>query len=135
MLNEGIVPTAMLVANDQMALGAMRAITESAARWCGYLGSGIRRYRRQLMLYPAVNHHQTGFSPAGANQRDRLLQPLRAAVKGNQLLPVSLVKEKPPRAQYANRLSPRVGRFINAAGNDRFPDWKAGSERNAINVS
>lgn len=29
MLNEGIVPTAMLVANDQMALGAMRAITES----------------------------------------------------------------------------------------------------------
>jgi DNA-binding LacI/PurR family transcriptional regulator len=67
MLNEGIVPTAMLVANDQMALGAMRAITESAARWCGYLGSGIRRYRRQLVLYPAVNHHQTGFSPAGEN--------------------------------------------------------------------
>ncbi|UGK29768.1 substrate-binding domain-containing protein (plasmid) [Escherichia coli] len=32
MLNEGIVPTAMLVANDQMALGAMRAITESGLR-------------------------------------------------------------------------------------------------------
>jgi DNA-binding LacI/PurR family transcriptional regulator len=26
MLNEGIVPTAMLVANDQMALGAMRLL-------------------------------------------------------------------------------------------------------------
>ncbi|VFS64697.1 Lactose operon repressor [Kluyvera cryocrescens] len=77
MLNEGIVPTAMLVANDQMALGAMRAITESGvARWCGYLGSGIRRYRRQLVLYPAVNHHQTGFSPAGANQRGPLAETL-----------------------------------------------------------
>jgi DNA-binding LacI/PurR family transcriptional regulator len=32
MLNEGIVPTAMLVANDQMALGVMRAITESGLR-------------------------------------------------------------------------------------------------------
>ena len=79
MLNEGIVPTAMLVANDQMALGAMRAITESGLRVgadisvVGYDDTG-----RQLMLYPAVNHHQTGFSPAGANQRG----PLAATLSG-----------------------------------------------------
>ncbi|VEA78847.1 lac repressor [Salmonella enterica subsp. arizonae] len=32
MLNSGVIPTAMLVANDQMALGVMRAITESGLR-------------------------------------------------------------------------------------------------------
>jgi DNA-binding LacI/PurR family transcriptional regulator len=67
MLNEGIVPTAMLVANDQMALGAIALLPSPGCALVRYLGSGIRRYRRQLVLYPAVNHHQTGFSPAGEN--------------------------------------------------------------------
>jgi hypothetical protein len=94
MLNEGIVPTAMLVANDQMALGAMRAITDRAARWCGYLGSGIRRYRRQLVLYPAVNHHQTGFSPAGENQRGPLAETLSGPGGEEQSAVARLTGEK-----------------------------------------
>ncbi|AAN78939.1 LacI protein [Escherichia coli CFT073] len=69
----------------------------------------MRRYRRQLVLYPAVNHHQTGFRLLGQTSVDRLLQLSQGqAVKGNQLLPVSLVKRKttlPPNTQTA---SPRA---------------------------
>ncbi|MGS1830968.1 substrate-binding domain-containing protein [Klebsiella oxytoca] len=97
MLNEGIVPTAMLVANDQMALGAMRAITESGLRVGADISVVDTTIPRQLVLYPAVNHHQTGFSPAGQTSVDRLLKLSQGqALKSNQLLPVSLVKEKPP---------------------------------------
>ncbi len=55
MLNEGIVPTAMLRCRRirRWARCAGRYQVR-AARWCGYLGSGIRRYRGQLVLYPAV---------------------------------------------------------------------------------
>jgi DNA-binding LacI/PurR family transcriptional regulator len=65
MLNEGIVPTAMLVANDQMALGACALLPSRAARWCGYLGSGIRRYRRQLVLYPPLTTIKQDFRLLG----------------------------------------------------------------------
>ncbi len=123
MLNEGIVPTAMLVANDQMALGNARHYRVRVARWCGYLGSGIRRYRRQLVLYPAVNHHQTGFSPAGANQRGPLAETLSGPGGEEQSAVARLTGEKKnhPGAQYANHLSPHVGRFLNAAGTTSFP--------------
>ncbi len=93
------------------------------ARWCGYLGSGIRRYRRQLVLYPAVNHHQTGFSPAGANQRGPLAETLSGPGGEEQSAVARLTGEKKnhPGAQYANHLSPHVGRFLNAAGTTSFP--------------
>ena len=126
MLNEGIVPTAMLVANDQMALGAMRAITESGLRVGADISVVGYDDTRELMLYPAVNHHQTGFSPAGANQRGPLAATLSGPGGEGQSAVARLTGEKKnhPGAQYANRLSPRVGRFINAAGTTGFPTGK-----------
>ncbi|MGU0016856.1 hypothetical protein ACVXG9_24020 [Escherichia coli] len=72
-----------------MALGAMRAITESGLRVGADISVvGIRRYRRQLMLYPAVNHHQTGFRLLGQTSVDRLLQLSQGqAVKGTSCCP------------------------------------------------
>lgn len=127
MLNEGIVPTAMLVANDQMALGAMRAITESGLRVGADISVvGYDDTEDRLVLYPAVNHHQTGFSPAGANQRGPLAATLSGPGGEGQSVVARLTGEKKnhPSAQYANRLSPRVGRFINAAGTTSFPTGK-----------
>lgn len=57
------------------------------------------------------------------------------AVKGNQLLPVSLVKRKTTLAPNTQTASPRALADSLMQLHDRFPDWKAGSERNAINVS
>ena len=116
MLNEGIVPTGRNARHYRVR----------AARWCGYLGSGIRRYRRQLVLYPAVNHHQTGFSPAGANQRGPLAATLSGPGGEEQSAVARLTGEEKnhPSAQYANRFSPGVGRFFNAAGATNFPTGK-----------
>ena len=126
MLNEGIVPTAMLVANDQMALGAMRAITESGLRVGADISVVGYDDTEDSSLYPAVNHHQTGFSPAGANQRGPLAATLSGPGGEGQSAVARLTGEKKnhPSAQYANRLSPRVGRFINAAGTTSFPTGK-----------
>ena len=126
MLNEDIVPTAMLVANDQMALGAMRAITESGL----HVGADISVVgcddTEDSSLYPAVNHHQTGFSPAGANQRGPLAATLSGPGGEGQSAVARLTGEKKnhPSAQYANRFSPGVGRFFNAAGATNFPTRK-----------
>jgi hypothetical protein len=55
-------------------------------------------------------------------------------VKSNQLLPVSLVKRKTTLPPNTQTTSPRTLADLNAAGTTSF-DLKAGSERNAINVS
>ncbi|CDK78388.1 Transcriptional repressor of the lac operon [Klebsiella pneumoniae IS22] len=127
MLNEGIVPTAMLVANDQMALGAMRAITESGLRVGADISVvGYDDTEDSSCYIPPLTTIKQDFRLLGQTSVDRLLQLSQGqAVKGNQLLPVSLVKRKTTLApQYANRLSPRVGRFINAAGTTGFPTGK-----------
>ncbi|WP_458646335.1 LacI family DNA-binding transcriptional regulator [Enterobacter hormaechei] len=112
MLNEGIVPTAMLVARSRSdgAGRNARHYRVRVARWCGYLGSGIRRYRRQLVLYPAVNHHQTGFSPAGANQRGPLAETLSGPGGEEQSAVARLTgeKKKPPLAPNTQTTSPRT---------------------------
>ncbi len=94
MLNEGIVPTAMLVANDQMALGAMRAITESGLRVGADISVvGYDDTEDSSCYIPPLTTIKQDFRLLG--QVDRLLQLSQGqAVKGNQLLPVSLVKRK-----------------------------------------
>ena len=123
MLNEGIVPTAMLVANDQMALGAMRAITESGLRVGADISVvGYDDTEDSSCYIPPL----TGFSPAGANQRGPLAATLSGPGGEGQSAVARLTGEKKNHrgAQYANRLSPRVGRFINAAGTTGFPTGK-----------
>lgn len=98
MLNEGIVPTAMLVANDQMALGAMRAITESGLRVGADISVvGYDDTEDSSCYIPPLTTIKQDFRLLGQTSVDRLLQLSQGqAVKGNQLLPVSLVKRKPP---------------------------------------
>lgn len=127
MLNEGIVPTAMLVANDQMALGAMRAITESGLRVGADISVvGYDDTEDSSCYIPPLTTIKTGFSPAGANQRGPLAATLSGPGGEGQSAVARLTGEKKnhPGAQYANRLSPRVGRFINAAGTTGFPTGK-----------
>ncbi len=123
MLNEGIVPTAMLVANDQMALGAMRAITESGLRVGADISVVGYDDTEDSSCYIPPLHHQTGFSPAGANQRGPLAETLSGPGGEEQSAVARLTGEKKnhPGAQYANHLSPHVGRFLNAAGTTSFP--------------
>ena len=127
MLNEGIVPTAMLVANDQMALGAMRAITESGLRVGADISVvGYDDTEDSSCYIPPLTTIKQGFSPAGANQRGPLAATLSGPGGEGQSAVARLTgeKENHPSAQYANRLSPRVGRFINAAGTTSFPTGK-----------
>ncbi|SAQ51278.1 lac repressor [Klebsiella oxytoca] len=105
MLNEGIVPTAMLVANDQMALGAMRAITESGLR----VGADI-----SVVGYDDTEDSSCYIPPLTTIKQektsvDRLLKLSQGqAVKSNQLLPVSLVKRKTTLPPNTQTTSPRT---------------------------
>ncbi len=126
MLNEGIVPTAMLVANDQMALGAMRAITESGLRVGADISVvGYDDTEDSSCYIPPLTTIKQDFH-AGANQRGPLAATLSGPGGEGQSAVARLTGEKKnhPSAQYANRLSPRVGRFINAAGTTSFPTGK-----------
>ncbi len=105
----------------------MRAITESGLRVGADISVvGYDDTEDSSCYIPPLTTIKQDFRLLGQTSVDRLLQLSQGqAVKGNQLLPVSLVKRKTtPGAQDANRLSPRVGRFINAAGTTSFPTGK-----------
>ncbi len=124
MLNEGIVPTAMLVANDQMALGAMRAITESGLRVGADISVvGYDDTEDSSCYIPPLTTIKQDFRLLGQTSVDRLLKLSQGqAVKSNQLVArLTGEKKNHPGAQYANHLSPHVGRFLNAAGTTSFP--------------
>ncbi|MDN8946339.1 substrate-binding domain-containing protein, partial [Staphylococcus aureus] len=74
-LNEGIVPTAMLVANDQMALGAMRAITESGLRVGADISVvGYDDTEDSSCYIPPLTTIKQDFRLLGQTSVDRLLQ-------------------------------------------------------------
>ncbi|MDR9891517.1 LacI family DNA-binding transcriptional regulator [Pseudenterobacter timonensis] len=107
MLNDGTLPGAMLVANDQMALGAMRAISESGLR----VGSdisviGYDDTEDSACYIPPLTTIRQNFPLLGQTSVDRLLHLARGdAATGNQLLPVALVERKtvlPPQTQSAS---------------------------------
>ncbi len=126
MLNEGIVPTAMLVANDQMALGAMRAITESGLRVGADISVvGYDDTEDSSCYIPPLTTIKQDFRLLGQTSVDRLLQLSGPGGEGQSAVArLTGEKKNHPSAQYANRLSPRVGRFINAAGTTSFPTGK-----------
>ncbi|MGX9929612.1 substrate-binding domain-containing protein [Enterobacter hormaechei] len=100
-------PLQCCVANDQMALGAMRTMPESGLR----VGADISVVgcddTEAARVISAVNHHQTGFRLLGQTSVDRLLKLSQGkAVKSNELLPVSLVKRKTTLAPNTQTTSP-----------------------------
>ncbi len=74
MLNEGIVPTAMLVANDQMALAQCAPLPSPVARWCGYLGSGYDDTEDSSCYIPPLTTIKQDFRLLGQTSVDRLLK-------------------------------------------------------------
>lgn len=104
MLNNGNLPTAMLVANDQMALGAMRAISEFGLRVAVDISViGYDDTEDSACYIPPLTTIRQDFPLLGETSVDRLLQlPRGESTVGNQLLPVTTVKRKtvlPPNTQ------------------------------------
>lgn len=107
MLNGGHIPTAMLVANDQMALGAMRAISEFGLRVASDISViGYDDTEDSSCYIPPLTTIRQDFPLLGQSSVDWLMQvSLGALTTKNQLLPVSLVTRKtvlPPNAQGAS---------------------------------
>lgn len=91
MLNGGNLPTAMLVANDQMALGAMRAISEFGLRVAVDISViGYDDTEDSACYIPPLTTIRQDFPLLGETSVDRLLQlPRGTSSVGNQLLPVT----------------------------------------------
>lgn len=107
MLSAGIIPGAMLVANDQMALGAMRAISEFGLRVASDISVvGYDDTEDSACYIPPLTTIRQDFALLGQTSVDRLLQLSRGeSAPGNQLLPVTLVERKtvlPPEKQHAS---------------------------------
>ncbi|MEH0831931.1 LacI family DNA-binding transcriptional regulator [Pectobacterium cacticida] len=96
MLNDGNVPTAMLVANDQMALGAMRAITEFGLRVASDISViGYDDTEDSSCYIPPLTTIRQDFPLLGQTSVDRLMQLSRGEdTMRNQLLPVTLIQRK-----------------------------------------
>jgi DNA-binding LacI/PurR family transcriptional regulator len=89
MLNNGNLPTAMLVANDQMALGAMRAISEFGLQVAVDISViGYDDTEDSACYIPPLTTIRQDFPLLGETSVDRLLQlPRGESTVGNQLLP------------------------------------------------
>lgn len=106
MLNDGNIPGAILVANDQMALGAMRAITEFGLRVAADISViGYDDTEDSACFIPPLTTIKQNFPLLGQTSVDKLLQISQGeASLGNLLLPVTLVERKtvlPPNTQSA----------------------------------
>ncbi|POT58489.1 lac repressor [Citrobacter amalonaticus] len=110
MLNDGTIPTAMLVANDQMALGAMRAISEFGLRVAGDISViGYDDTEDSACYIPPLTTIRQDFPLLGETSVDRLLQLSRGeATTGNQLLPVSLIARKTVQSPDTQAASPQA---------------------------
>lgn len=107
MLNAGTLPGAMLVANDQMALGAMRAISEFGLRVAADISViGYDDTEDSACYIPPLTTIRQDFALLGQTSVDRLLRLSNGvAIDGSQLLPVTLVERKtvqPPATQTAS---------------------------------
>lgn len=104
MLHDGNIPTAILVANDQMALGAMRAISEFGLRVAFDISViGYDDTEDSACYIPPLTTIKQDFPTLGQTSVDRLLQLSRGeSPVGHQRLPVTLVNRKtvlPPNTQ------------------------------------
>ncbi|ENU6470426.1 MULTISPECIES: LacI family DNA-binding transcriptional regulator [Salmonella] len=110
MLNSGVIPTAMLVANDQMALGVMRAITESGLRVATDISLiGYDDTEDSSCYIPPLTTIRQDFAQLGRGSVDRILQiAAGGSVSQSQLLPVTLIERKTVCAPQTDRASPQA---------------------------
>lgn len=96
MLHDEIIPTAILVANDQMALGVMRAISEFGLRVASDISViGYDDTEDSSCYIPPLTTIRQDFAQLGRGSVDRLLQMSESRSEAvSQLLPVTLVQRK-----------------------------------------
>lgn len=110
MLNDGAIPTAMLVANDQMALGAIRAITESGLRVPEDISVvGYDDTEDSSCYLPPLTTIKQDFRLLGQSSVDRLMAlSARGETPENDSLPVTLVQRKTVHAPRSKRRSAQM---------------------------
>ncbi|EHM2229531.1 LacI family DNA-binding transcriptional regulator [Salmonella bongori] len=96
MLNGGTIPSAILVANDQMALGAMRAISEFGLRVAADISViGYDDTEDSACYIPPLTTLRQDFRRLGESSVDRLMQLSRGEIsEPDTLLPVTLVERQ-----------------------------------------
>lgn len=104
MLKRQILPTAILVANDQMALGAMRAITESGLRVPADISViGYDDTDDSSCFIPPLTTLKQDFIQIGQRSVDNVMKSLRdKTALESQLIPVTLVSRQtvhPPHSE------------------------------------
>ncbi|HAT8015495.1 LacI family DNA-binding transcriptional regulator [Citrobacter rodentium] len=110
MLTDGAQPGALLVANDQMALGAMRAISEFGLRpGVDISVIGYDDTEDSACYIPPLTTIRQDFPQLGEASVERLLKLAGGeSAFGNQLLPVTLVKRKTVQRADAPAASPQA---------------------------
>ena len=111
LLNEGAQPSAMLVANDQMALGALRALAEAGLQVPGDVSViGYDDTADSACFIPPLTTIKQDFKQLGKNSVERLVEIIHQpdASARPELLPVSLVVRKTTAPPGDNALSPQM---------------------------
>lgn len=97
LLLEGISPSGLVVANDQMALGALRAFSEQGLKVPGDVSVvGYDDTEDSACFIPPLTTIKQDFRALGKASVDRLLDRIKhpAAAPQAQILPVTLVERK-----------------------------------------
>lgn len=111
LLNEGTQPGALLVANDQMALGALRAITEAGLKVPHDISViGYDDTADSACFIPPLTTIRQDFRTLGKNSVARLIEMIQQpdVPMRSDLLPVSLVIRKTTAAPGKETLSPQA---------------------------
>lgn len=111
LLNEGPQPGAILVANDQMALGALRAITEAGLKVPNDISViGYDDTADSACFIPPLTTIKQDFRTLGKNSVARIVEMIQQpeAPTRSELLPVSLVIRKTTAAPGRETLSPQA---------------------------
>ncbi|GLR07565.1 lac repressor [Mixta theicola] len=111
LLNEGARPGAILVANDQMALGALRAISEAGLRVPNDISViGYDDTADSACFIPPLTTIRQDFRSLGKNSVERLVEMIYQpdAPTRSDRLPVSLVVRKTTASPEEETLSPQA---------------------------
>lgn len=123
--------SAILVANDQMALGAMRAISEFGLRVASDISViGYDDTEDSACYIPPLTTIRQDFSLLGKTSVDKLLQLSGGEpATNNQLLPVSLIQRKTVRPPNNHTTSLRPSPIHSSSSHVRFPSYRPKYER------
>lgn len=111
LLNDGAQPGAILVANDQMALGALRALSEAGLQVPGDVSViGYDDTADSACFIPPLTTIKQDFKMLGKDSVERLVEMIYQpdAPTRSELLSVSLVERKTTAAPGGKNLSPQA---------------------------